>query len=203
VDRMGRAGLRRGLEVPGRECRQAGTAACGRALLGSGDSEYSHLSPAKSNAASLARKWQRLQEEAVSLSALQVPRDAAVDVSEAHWRNLVARVGGPHRRAQTWPLHQPAPMHVGLLQPSARARLMEFRRALVRIQSPRHRKACCNNKLHQAFFIELLCNNTSRAGSRPGYSPMLLMLARQSSPAGLCSDVGRGPAAAACPRREP
>jgi hypothetical protein len=37
VDRMGRAGLRRGLEVPGRKCRQGGTADCGPALLGSGD----------------------------------------------------------------------------------------------------------------------------------------------------------------------
>jgi hypothetical protein len=33
VDLMGRAGLRRGLEVPGRKCRQAGTAAGGPALL--------------------------------------------------------------------------------------------------------------------------------------------------------------------------
>ena len=31
---MGRADLRRGLEVPGRKCRQAGRAACGPALLG-------------------------------------------------------------------------------------------------------------------------------------------------------------------------
>jgi hypothetical protein len=40
---MGRAGFRRGLEVPGKKCRQAGTAAGRPALLGPGDSEFSHF----------------------------------------------------------------------------------------------------------------------------------------------------------------